>query len=127
MTTKLKPLSNRVVVKPDDQQTMTRGGIHVPPMSKYIPQFGTVIAVGPGYMAEVPYFVRLADPDLRGIPWTEEEITKPEFARMPMNVEVGDRVFFAKNSGVHIQIEREEFIVVRLTDLLAFVEGEGDE
>ncbi len=114
---KLKPLSNRVVIKPDDAETMSKGGILIPGTTKYIPQFGTVVAVGPGFMAEVPYFVpRDSKYDVGA------SITKPKFARMPMNVSVGDRVFFAKNSGVFIQIEREEYIVVRLTELLAFVE-----
>lgn len=114
---KLQPLSNRVVIKPDDQEEMSKGGIHIPSTTKYTPQMGTIIAVGPGFMAEVPYF----------IPGASKDVTKPQFARMPMNVSIGDRVFFAKNSGVHIQIDRDEFLVVRLTDLLAFVEEVEDE
>jgi len=124
---KLQPLSNRIVIKPDDKQTMSKGGIHIPETTKYTPQFGTVVAVGPGFMAEVPYFVPTPNDYELGKAQFFGEHLKPSFARMPMNVEVGDRVFFAKNSGVFIQIEREEFIVVRLTDLLAFVEEVEDE
>ena len=112
MPIKLRPLSDRVVVEPDPPAEMI-GKIHVPSSAKYIPQIGTVVAAGPGYVSQVPLYIGAHDQE--------------SWPRRPMVVRVGDRVFFPKNAGTVLQIERSEFIIIRETDILAFVVENEDE
>ena len=113
MPLKLRPLSNRIVVRPDKPEEMSKGGIFIPESAKYIPQMGTVEAIGPGRIPEVPVF----KPTGGDNPWH----------RQPMAVKEGDRIFFSKNAGSFIQInERDNFIVLRESEVLALVIEDDD-
>ncbi len=94
MALKLQPLGDRLVVKPIEQEDVTRGGILLPDTAKEKPQEGKVLAVGPG---------RLSD----------------EGNRLPMEVKVGDIVVYAKYGGTEIKVEEEELMILRESDILA--------
>ncbi len=94
MALKLKPLGDRLVVKPIEQEDISRGGILLPDTAKEKPQEGKVLAVGPG---------RLTD----------------EGNRLPMDVKVGDIVVYAKYGGTEIKVEEEELMILRESDILA--------
>ncbi|MGC8874044.1 MAG: co-chaperone GroES [Chloroflexia bacterium] len=99
MEIKLRPLADRVVVKPIPREEKTKGGIILPDTAtKEKPQEGTVIAVGPG---------RLLD----------------NGTRIPIDLAVGDRVLFAKYAGTEFKSEDdEEFIILSEKDVLAVIE-----
>jgi len=94
MVVKLQPLADRVIVKPIQREEVTKGGIFLPDTAKEKPQEGEVIAVGPGRLSE-------------------------DGKRMAMDVQVGDRVFYAKYGGTEIRIEDEEVVILRESDILA--------
>ena len=94
MALNLKPLGDRLVVKPIEQEEVSRGGILLPDTAKEKPQEGEVLAVGPG---------RLSD----------------EGNRLPMDVKVGIIVVYAKYGGTEIKIEEEELMILRESDILA--------
>ena len=98
MALKVKPLDDRVVVKPLDAEEVTAGGIVLPDTAKEKPQKGTVVAVGPG---------KLLDSGKR----TEVAVKK------------GDVVLYGKYSGSDIKIDGEELKILHETDLLGLVEG----
>ncbi len=94
MAESLKPLADRVVVKPIEGEKMSKGGIVLPDTAKEKPQEGKVIAVGEGRLSE-------------------------DGKRLPMDVKVGDIVIYAKYGGTEIKIEDEEFMILRESDILA--------
>jgi chaperonin GroES len=94
MAVKLQPMGNRLVVKPMQSEEKTKSGIYLPDTAKEKPQEGKVIAVGPG---------RVTD----------------EGKRIPMEVEVGDTIIYAKYGGSEIKIDDEELIILREDDILA--------
>ena len=95
---KLKPLANRVVVKPIKQEEKTKGGIYLPDTaSKERPQEGEVIAVGPG---------KLLDNGERG----------------SMEVKENDRIIFSKYAGTEVKIDDEEYLILSDSDILAIIE-----
>ncbi|NLU40596.1 MAG: co-chaperone GroES [Firmicutes bacterium] len=89
----IKPLADRVVVKPIEREETTKGGIVIPDTAKERPQEGEVVAVGPGKFEDGK--------------------------RIPMEVKVGDRVLFAKYGGTEVKIDGEEYLVLRESDILA--------
>ncbi len=91
---KIRPLDDRVVVEPCEAEEMTAGGIVLPDNAKEKPQRGTVLAVGPG---------KLLDNGQRG----------------SLSVSVGDEVIFGKYGGTEIEIEGDEFKILRESDILA--------
>jgi chaperonin GroES len=93
----LKPLGNRVVVEPIEQEEVTIGGIVLPDTAKEKPQKGKVLSVGPG------------DRDDDG-------------KRIPLDVKVDDIVLFAKYSGTEIKIDGKKILILRESDLLAIVQ-----
>lgn len=93
----LKPLEDRVVVKPLKEEEKTAAGIVLPDTAKERPQEGEVIAVGPGRMLD-------------------------NGTRVAPAVKVGDHVVFAKYSGTEIKIDGEEHLVMRESDILAIKE-----
>jgi chaperonin GroES len=97
MSISLKPLGNRVVVEPIEQEDITAGGIVLPETAKEKPQKGMVLSIGPG------------DRDEDG-------------KRIPMDVSVGDTVLYAKYAGTEIKIEGKKLLILRETDLLAIVQ-----
>jgi chaperonin GroES len=96
MSMSLKPLGNRVVVEPTEQEDITAGGIVLPETAKEKPQKGKILSVGPG------------DRDEDG-------------KRIPMDVSVGDSVLYAKYAGTEIKIDGKKLLILRETDLLAIV------
>ncbi len=94
MADKLKPLADRVVVRPIEREEVTKAGIVLPDTAKEKPQEGEILAVGPG---------RLSD----------------DGKRIAMEVKVGDRVIYAKYGGTEIKIEDEELVILRESDILA--------
>ena len=93
---KLKPLSDRVLVKPIDKGQEKKGGIIIPDTAKEKPQEGEVIAAGPGKRDENGKIV-------------------------PMDVKVGDRILYGKYSGTEIKIEDEEHLIMHQEDILGIL------
>ena len=94
---KIKPLEDRVVVKAQDAEEVSNGGIILPDTAKEKPQQGEVLAVGPGKRSEQ----------------TGELI--------PVDVEVGDTVVYAKYGGTEISSGGEELLILSARDVLAIV------
>ncbi|MDQ0190047.1 co-chaperone GroES [Alicyclobacillus cycloheptanicus] len=92
----LKPLADRVVVRPVDREEKTASGIVLPDTAKEKPQEGEIIAVGPG---------RYEDGK-----------------RVELDVKVGDRVIYSKYAGTEVKVDNEEVLVLRESDILAIVE-----
>jgi chaperonin GroES len=97
MSLSLKPLGDRVVIKPIEQEEVTSGGIMLPDTAKEKPQKGEVLAVGPG--------TRNDSGD-----------------RVELDVQVGDTVLFAKYAGTEIKLDGEKVLILRESDILAIVE-----
>lgn len=97
MSITLKPLGNRVVVEPMEQEEVTAGGIVLPETAKEKPQKGKVLSVGPGERDD-------------------------EGKRIPLDVKEGDTVLFAKYAGTEIKIDNKKLLILRESDLLAIVE-----
>ncbi len=97
MSISLKPLGNRVVVEPVEQDEVTPGGIVLPETAKEKPQKGKVLSVGPGERDDNGKYI-------------------------PMDVKAGDTVLYAKYSGTEIKLEGKKLLILRETDLLAIVE-----
>ncbi|RLS36332.1 MAG: co-chaperone GroES [Planctomycetota bacterium] len=91
---KINPLDDRVVVRPNEAEETTAGGIVLPDAAKEKQQRGTVLAVGPG---------RLLDSG----------------ERSPISVKVGDQVLFGKYGGTEIEVDGEEVKILRESDILA--------
>ncbi len=93
----LKPIGDRVVVRPKTAEEMTKSGIILPDTAKERPQEGEVMAVGTGRILE----------DGRVI---------------PLEVKVGDRVLFSKYGGTEFKLGNEEYIILREDDILAILQ-----
>jgi chaperonin GroES len=96
--TKIVPLGDRLVVKNIQQEEVLASGIVIPDTAKEKPQQAEVIAVGPGR-------------------WDEEGKR-----RIPMEIQVGDIVVYAKYSGNEIKIDNEEYLILSEKDVLAKIE-----
>ncbi|HOM67285.1 MAG TPA: co-chaperone GroES [Brevefilum fermentans] len=94
MTISIKPLGNRLVVEPIEEEEITAGGIVLPETAKEKPQKGIVLAVGPG-----------------------ERNDEGEY--MPLEVKEGDRVLFAKYSGTEVKYDGKKLLIMRESDILA--------
>lgn len=98
MSMSLKPLGNRVVVEPIEQEEVTAGGIVLPETAKEKPQKGKVLSVGPGERNE-------------------------KGDRIAMDVQAGDTVLFAKYAGTEIKLDGKKLLILRESDLLAIVQS----
>ena len=96
-STKLRPLGDRVVIKPTPREEMTKSGIVLPETAKEKPQEGEVLAVGPGAF------------DTEG-------------KRQPIDVAVGNKVLYAKYAGTEFKVDGDELLIVSQKDILAIVE-----
>jgi len=97
MSLNLKPLGDRLVVKPLEEEEVTPSGIVLPETAKEKPQKGEVLAVGPG----------ARDDDGK---------------RIEMDVSVGNKVLFAKYGGTEIKIDTEKLLILRESDVLAILD-----
>jgi chaperonin GroES len=97
MKLSLKPLGDRLVVEPIEQEEVTAGGIVLPETAKEKPQQGKVLAVGPGARDE--------DGD-----------------RIAMDVKVGDKVLYAKYGGTEFKMDGKKLLILRESDLLAILD-----
>jgi len=96
MASKIRPIGDRVVVKPAAKEEITKSGIVIPDTAKEKPQEGTVVAVGSG---------RLLD----------------NGDRAPVDLREGDRVLFAKYGGTEFKLDGEEYLVLKENDILAVI------
>lgn len=94
MAAKIKPLGDRVVIKPLPKEEVSKGGIVLPDTAKEKPQEGKIIAVGPGKLSE-------------------------DGKRMVMEVKVGDKVIYSKYAGTEFKLDDEEVVIMRESDILA--------
>jgi len=92
----MKPLADRVVVKPLEEMEVKKGGIIIPDTAKEKPMQGEIIEVGPG---------RITD----------------EGKTIGMQVKKGDRVLYGKYSGTEVTIEGEEYLIMRESDIFAII------
>ncbi len=93
----LKPLGDRLLVKPIEQEEKTASGIILPETAKEKPQEGEVLAVGPG-------------------------VRKEDGARVEMDVKVNDIVLYAKYAGTEVKMEGIKYLILRESDILAIVQ-----
>ncbi len=97
MSVNIKPLEDRIVVKPLDAEQTTASGLVIPDTAKEKPQEGEVIAVGPGRFNE--------DGD----------------ERIPMDINIGDKVIYSKYGGTEVKYSGEEFLILSARDVLAVI------
>ena len=95
--TQLKPLGDRLVVRPTPREEMTRSGIVLPDTAKERPQEGTIIAVGPGR-------------------------TLDDGSREAMDVSPGQKILFQKYAGTEFKLEDEDLLILSQKDILAVIE-----
>jgi chaperonin GroES len=94
----LRPLGDRVVVKPLDREEVTKSGIVLPDTAKEKPQQGEIVAVGPGRMLD-------------------------SGERVALDCSVGDKIIFAKYSGTEFKLEDDELLILNERDILAVLQG----
>jgi chaperonin GroES len=97
MTVNINPLHDRVLVRRLEQKETAKGGIIIPDTAKEKPQEGEVIAVGAGKMEKG--------------------------RRVPLDVKAGDRILFGKYTGNDIEIDEQEYLILREEEILAKVGG----
>ena len=96
MSTNLKPLADRLVIEPVEQEEMTASGLVLPETAKEKPQKGTVIAAGPGRRDD-------------------------DGKRIEMDVNVGDVVLYAKYAGTEIKVDSKKLLILKESDVLAIL------
>ena len=96
MASTIRPVGDRLVVKPAAKEEITRSGIVIPDTAKEKPQEGEVIAVGSGKLLD-------------------------NGDRVPMEIKVGDRVLYAKYGGTEFKLDGEDYLVMRESDVLAIL------
>lgn len=94
----VKPLADRVVVKPLEEEEIQKGGIIIPDTAKEKPMEGEIIEVGAG------------------------ERTK-EGKQLPLEVKKGDRVLYGKYSGTEVNIDGDEYLIMRESDIFAIIQN----
>jgi chaperonin GroES len=92
----LKPLADRVIVKPMEAAEKTKGGIILPDIAKEKPIEGTIVAVGPGKVTE-------------------------DGKQVKLEVKEGDKVLYGKYSGTEVTVEGEEYLIMRESDIFAII------
>ena len=94
---KLKPLGDRLIIEPIEQEELTASGIVLPETAKEKPMQGKVLAIGPG-------------------------ARKEDGSRIPMDVSTGDTVLYARYAGTEVKIENKKYLILKETDALAIVQ-----
>jgi chaperonin GroES len=92
----MKPLADRVVIKPSPAEEKTKGGIILPDTAKEKPVVGEVVAIGPGKIAD-------------------------DGKKIPMEIKVGDKVLYGKYSGTEVTVDGEEYLIMREADIFAIM------
>ena len=92
----IRPLSDRVVVKPTEQEEKKHGGIIIPDTAKEKPQQGKIVAVGPGKVSDTG-------------------------AKVAMEVKVGDFILYGKYSGTEVTVDNEDYLIMRESDIFAVI------
>jgi chaperonin GroES len=93
---KIKPLADRVIIKPAAAEERTKGGIILPDTAKEKPVVGEVVAVGPGKVGD-------------------------DGKKISLEVKVGDKVLYGKYSGTEVTYEGDEYLIMREADIFAIV------
>ena len=93
---KVKPLADRVIVRPLEAEEKTAGGIIIPDAAKEKPMKGEVVAVGPGKVAD-------------------------SGQKIEMSLKAGDTVLYGKYSGTEVSVEGEDYLIMRESDVLAVI------
>lgn len=93
---KVKPLADRVVIKPAQAEEKTKGGIILPDTAKEKPVIGEVVAVGPGKVAD-------------------------DGTKITLEVKVGDKVLYGKYSGTEVTIDGTDYLIMREADIFAIM------
>lgn len=93
---KIRPLADRVIIKPSEAEEKTKGGIILPDTAKEKPVIGEIVAVGPGKVTD-------------------------DGKKLPMDLKVGDKVLYGKYSGTEVTIEGEQYLIMREADIFAVV------
>ena len=93
---KLKPLGDRVIVKPKAPEEKTKGGIILPDTAQEKPMEGEIVAVGAGKIAD-------------------------DGKKIIMELKVGDKVLYGKYSGSEIKVDDQEYLIMRETDIYAII------
>ena len=96
MATNIRPLEDRILVRPEEGQETTISGIVIPDTAKEKPQEGTILAIGPGKRSDTGDLI-------------------------PMEVKAGDRVMYSKYGGTEIKVDGEELLILSSRDVLAIV------
>ncbi len=96
MSTTLKPLGDRLVVEPQEQEQKTASGLVLPETAKEKPQQGVIVAAGPGRRDD-------------------------DGKRIPLDVAVGDTVLYAKYGGTEVKIDGKKVLILKESDVLAIV------
>lgn len=97
MSTKIKPLGDRVIISPIEPKEVVKGGIIIPDSAKEKPMQGKVVAAGPGAVNK-------------------------EGARLPMDVKAGDTVLYGKYSGTEIKLDDEKYIIMHQDEILGILD-----
>src|SRR5919109_345461 len=97
MSTKIRPLNDRIIVRRVEEQEQMRGGLYIPDTAKEKPQEGEVIAVGNGKLLN-------------------------DGQRIAMDVKAGDHVLFGKYAGTEVKLDGEEYLILREDDVLGVIE-----
>ena len=92
----LKPLADRVIVRPMEAAETSKGGIILPDIAKEKPIEGTIVAVGPGKITE-------------------------DGKQVKLEVKEGDKILYGKYTGTEVTVEGEEFLIMRESDIFAII------
>ncbi|MEW6050820.1 MAG: co-chaperone GroES [Candidatus Zixiibacteriota bacterium] len=93
----IRPLADRVVVRPFEEQEVKRGGIIIPDTAKEKPMEGEIVEIGPGR-------------------------TTDEGKKLPMEVKKGDRILYGKYSGTEVSVDGKEYLIMRESDIFAIIQ-----
>lgn len=101
MEEKVQPLEDRILVKADKAETLSKGGLYIPEGAQEKPLRGEVVAIGPGKVTS-------------------------SGALVPMTVKVGDNILYGRYSGTELKIGDKDYLIMRESDVYAVLEPEGD-
>jgi chaperonin GroES len=92
----LKPLADRVIIEPKEAEELSKGGLYLPDTAKEKPIEGTIVAAGPGKVAD-------------------------DGKKVALEVKVGDKVLYGKYSGTEVTVEGKQYLIMRESDIFAII------